>query len=302
LAQDSGDLPGLYLLRACTHVLRLLGEAGATVEELDRSYAAVASGAIFTSQAFREAQAFLLNESLVRIDHGIVRPNLPEYVRLTSEEQGAQQLARWILLERPPLWLVNAVGDGSLSTALIPSEVEDRIEHIFPNLAEREAILLAAAQKHDETLSAAAGALGEEHILSECARWLSGNSRPDLASKVQRLSLISDRLGYDVSAPDLGETLHQLEVKAFSGPELRFFLTRNEFEVGLKFPTWALVFVRVDLRNQAATVAGWLPAGAIRNRLPADRDDAAQWESARIRLSESELLPGLPIQIVASGE
>ncbi len=289
------------MLRACAHVLRLLGESGATRRELEESYSAVASGGIFTSETFREAQAYLLDQDYIRLDQGRIKRNLPEQVSLVAEDQGAEQLARWILLKHPPLWLRNAVSNGTLSTELIPSEVADRLEGIFPSAAEREAILLAAAQQHDDAMSLAAGALGEEHVSSECERWLRETGRPDLAAQVQRVSLVSDRLGYDVSAPDLGGTARQLEVKACSGPGLRFFLTRNEFNVGSKFLTWSLVIVRVDLRTQEATVAGWCSASAIKDLLPTDRDDNAKWEVAMVRLPADALHPGLPIQTATLG-
>lgn len=296
----TASFPSAYILRACVRVIRLIGEVAVTQEQLEKSYLTVASGGTFTSDAFREALAVLTAHGLIQLDGDgrVVRANLPDNVSFADEEQGSKLLAQWILSEHPPLWLRNAILDGGeLSYELMPSEVEDRLRLIFPDVAERESMLLAAATRYNDALLRAAGALGEECVVSECKRWLLSHSRPDLASKVQQVSLISDHLGYDVSSPDLTGTVHQLEVKAYAGPALRFYLTRKEFEVGLQFLTWSLVFVKVDLRSQEGKVVGWCPADSIRDRVPADRDSKVSWESARLRLAETEILRGLPIQI-----
>jgi hypothetical protein len=66
------------------------------------------------------------------------------------------------------------------------------------------------------------GDLAEAHVTKACRAQLSGAGRDDLAALVRRVSLTSDQLGYDVTAPRLDGSTRRLEVKGtrMSGQQL----------------------------------------------------------------------------------
>lgn len=148
----------------------------------------------------------------------------------------------------------------------------------------------------DLLLLSALGAAGEEHVVDACRNQLRELERPDLAEGVQRVSLISDALGYDVTAPKIVGQPRALEVKTQLGAaanSVRFFLTRNEFEVGRRTPTWALVACTATEPTPAAcTVVGWCRADALRPYLPLDHH--GRWTEALVVLPSAVLSEGVP--------
>ncbi len=167
-------------------------------------------------------------------------------------------------------------------------------ESALPLLAE----LLAVAERDDEDenadRTAALGAIGEEAVVAWCTDELQQLARIDLVDHVQRVSLISDRFGFDVSAPSIHADSRMLEVKttfAKSGKTFRFFLTRNEYEVGRRHSSrWALVACRAD--EAGASVIGWCRASELERYLPDDAN--GRWTEALVHLPVSALLPGAP--------
>ena len=75
----------------------------------------------------------------------------------------------------------------------------------------------------------------------------SGLAECTLTWAVRHLSLESDQLGYDVSAPRIGGPSRLIEVKATTVPAetIAVYLSRNEAETGLRYPDWSLVVCSV---------------------------------------------------------
>lgn len=142
------------------------------------------------------------------------------------------------------------------------------------------------------------GSIGEELVTHLAQAELELAGRGDLAGQVQRVSLVDDALGYDVQAPSLDGRLRLMEVKSSTGTSpgaFTFFLSRNEYDVGLRNPTgWAVVACRVgdDRSIDGAEVLGWTLASVLRPYLPEDGN--GRWTEAYVRLPRSVLTPGLP--------
>jgi hypothetical protein len=138
------------------------------------------------------------------------------------------------------------------------------------------------------------GERGEEHVVRQCRDELEAMGRLDLSRQVQRVSLVSDSLGYDVWAPSIGTPARHLEVKTSSGQAVgsfEFYISRNEFEVGRRESTaWALVACQAD--GESVTVGGWCRAAALGAYLPDDQNGF--WTEARVRLPRAVLAAGLP--------
>jgi hypothetical protein len=161
----------------------------------------------------------------------------------------------------------------------------------------REELLLARAQRFDDSVQRLTGEIGEELVVSAAREELLGLGREDLARAVRRVSLTSDALGYDVNAPRLIGRPRLLEVKSTTRIEktFRVYISRNEANIGAKFPDWAMVVCRVaDLEARSGEICGWCPAHTFSGRLPAD-PARGRWEQASIELRAEELHPGLPL-------
>ena len=214
-----------------------------------------------------------------------------------DEPEALEGLLLLLLEKRPPLWLAGAASNGEVHGETIPDAQGQLISEIVPDLARREAILLAAGRRHEDATLSAVGELGEEHVVKECRKELNEAGRPDLGERVSRVSLRSDQLGWDVDAPSLTSTRRKLEVKTTrsQGPTIKFHLSRNEARIGLQDPEWALVFCRVD-RSQIVHVVGWCRMDTVVPLLPSDQHQWGRWEQAVLLIEEADLDPGLPVE------
>lgn len=144
----------------------------------------------------------------------------------------------------------------------------------------------------DQTAQSLLGAQGELAVMRD----LHEKVLPDLRDRIRQVSLISDHFGYDIEAPSRFEErgLMALEVKTSSRPGdyFKFFLSRNEFRVGLETEYWSLVFVQMV--GSEFEVLGHLPHSEIRSRVPKNIDDGFVWESASGTVHKNEIFPGLP--------
>ncbi|WP_432472354.1 DUF3883 domain-containing protein [Amphritea sp. HPY] len=80
----------------------------------------------------------------------------------------------------------------------------------------------------------ATGEAGERLVVEYEKNFLSSNNRDDLARKVNHVALKEDGLGYDIESFELDESPKYIEVKSSkeSMGRSRYYLTRNEYEVG----------------------------------------------------------------------
>lgn len=186
-------------------------------------------------------------------------------------------------------------------------------DHIFPgttltaiaNLDDNTALRILSHLLNDPTVEPAGGevdrraevgAAGEDRVVISCMEELTQLGRPELASAVQRVSLVDDSLGYDVSAPRLSGPPRMLEVKT-SGQAMEmftFYLTRNEYEVGCNHPRrWALVACTLAARQElAAEIVGWCRVSSLEQYLP--QDGNGRWTEAIVRLPLAVLVSGTP--------
>ena len=210
-----------------------------------------------------------------------------------DEAEAARELLRATILDAPPAWLSAATAQGEVRPEFLPAEVERGLADMF-DAQERDAILLAAAAKYDDAALRALGEAGEEAALAACQTFLGERNRADLARLARRVSLVSDALGYDIWTPDLAGQGCRLEVKCYRGRDPSIYITRNEFNAGLKLPRWYLVLCR-SMGASAPEVVGWIKLHPLLGRMPIDVARSGSWQVAKVRIDESELRPGLPL-------
>ena len=286
-------LPSPFLLRCAARVLSIVGGGHHRDAEVRASYRATPSGGLLSSDDLLLAERWLVDQGWLTRDGAILSASARSQALPTDEAEVASELVRATILDSPPTWLGAVATRGEVRPEFLPQKVERVFSSMF-SVQERDAILLAASVKFDEAALRALGDAGEEAVAVACRAFLEEGGRADLAAGVRRVSLISDALGYDISAPDLAGRECRIEVKSYRGRYPSMYITRNEFEVGLTLPRWYLVLCR-STSETAPEVVGWTDLAPLRRRMPVDVDRSARWQVARVRIAESELRLGLPL-------
>jgi hypothetical protein len=283
-------------LRAALWALHVLGPEGETEEIARESWLSLPLAGTVDVPELEAATSALVDAGLIaRVDGRLVADRCLHLVSANPFSQSEELLLAVLLDRNRPLWLTSAAGDGDhLAPELVPSEAAFALSTVIPDPAKREAFLLNRARTIDSQQLHALGSAGEEAVFELCTYELMSLGSPELATLVTRVSLISDELGYDVTAPCLSGGVRRMEVKATRslGSTITVIITRNELETGQADPSWSLVIVRVG--HDASVVLGWTIASALEPLLPVDRDVRGRWQAARLRLTLDLLTPGLP--------
>lgn len=286
-------LPTLHQLRAAARVVMLVDGQKDLHSALLTSYRSVASGGMLSSDQLENAERWLVDVGVLSQDGETVRFSMPLGNLSNGEFAIMRELLSIWILQHPPVWVGSAVFDGEVRPELLPAQIVEILDPLFES-DERDALILASFGKYDAERLKALGDLGEMAVEAACKQFHLDLGNFDFSDRVYRASLVSDSFGYDVVSPNsLGEDCF-LEVKCFSGPEARFFITRNEYEVGRRLGNWFLVVCRAVSR-EAAIVVGWTTALDLEGEMPRDVADVAQWQVVKRVCDTEALVPGLPL-------
>lgn len=273
------------------HLVGVVEDSGSELRVLSRTFEVTATGGEFGIPDLNAAKAWLLNLRLAEEQSG--------YFVLADALTGVESLGD----ETVRLVILREAVDQVLSS---PSTVDvDGVLGEIRKAAAQDPVFAGASLFAEERVDLArrvlVGEIGEEVVLSSVREELTGLNRPDLAANARRVSLESDRFGYDVLAPRLGDFADRLlEVKASTTVTevVRFYLTRNESKVGRTEKAWRLVVCEVtNLDERAGSVVGWCTSGELASNLPTD-NGAGRWEQVQISLRVADLRPGLPPAVV----
>jgi hypothetical protein len=291
----SGVLPTGHQLRAALRAGRLIDDRGTRVSDARASYRLVPYGGIYRSEDLAVGEDVLLAAGLLRKRDATLFPQggLRE-IAAVSDADGCEALLALLLREHPPLWLGAATAGGALVDELIP-DAADRLLSEMMSSEMREALLLRLARRFSEAERLAAGALAEEFVSARCQDELRAAGASDLAAMVRRVSLVTDQLGYDVTAPRLDRSTRRLEVKGARGGAslIVLYLTRNEAKRGLVDRDWSLVACHIA-EDDSVELVGHLGGAQLQAYLPEDPGDETRWQSIRLELASSLFTPGLP--------
>ncbi len=285
-----GGLPSAHLLRAALHVIAQIEDHGSAVRATQSGYHHYSSGALFPPPELQKAEGFLIEVGRLKKEDGYLYAqdgftelaSVPEVVAIEVLLADAWQ--SWGF----PEWL--------FSEPLVPPpDAGEQLEIVLPDPDGREAFLLSMGRRFDDEASRRLGELGEKHVLKAFQAELEDLGCPELAGAVQRVSLVSDQLGYDIAAPRLDGSTRRVEVKASSrvgGGLVHIFLSRSEVEVGLRDADWSLAICSVS-SNETVETLGWCRAGALRPNLP-DDSPGGTWRVVELSINFSALRAGLP--------
>lgn len=281
MVDDAGGraIPSAHLVSCAIDAAALLDGPASRVADARESYWHRAAGGAYTPADLRLGERLLIDLGLVIEHDGHLHPTLELEALLDST--------------------FNDVAAALAMRALeLGAEREDkRLAEVVPDAKRREELLATLGRRFDDSLRKLYGAIGEELVVVRARAELEELGHVELARAVRHVSLETDQAGYDVSAPRVAGRARLLEVKATSAPVgdvIEVHLSRNEAEVGLRFPDWALVVCSVDdTEHRTGDVLGWISAGVLADRFPHD-GERGRWESAAIEIAATELLPGLP--------
>jgi hypothetical protein len=290
--------PTAYQLQAAVLAARVLDAGGNTAASLEISYDQLATGGLYRSQDLQAGHRLLQRAHLVTVDgsHHIPAPALLDLCGLPYDV-AAELLLQELLVEEPPLWLYAAVVDDEVRWENVPEADQEALEQLLEDAARREALLMTLGRTLDAHQLAEQGARGEDYVVERCQQHLNDRHRPDLAAAVNRVSLRSDQLGYDVTSPDTTGHRHRIEVKTTSSSSagrVEFFLSRNEATVGERDPAWSLVAVRRN-RDDSLELIGWCSSVNLMPHLPRDVSPQGRWTSVRLSVATTAFKPGLPL-------
>jgi hypothetical protein len=210
-----------------------------------------------------------------------------------SREVIASRLLGEVLAGRPPAWLMNADDVETLKD--LPEDVRG-IGNVLgvpePTLAETVG---HAWSKVDVAQREQLGLAGEFALAGALS---------SAGVSVDHISLRSDAEGYDLDAR-VGQTRWQLEVKSTSRRgRLLVYLSRHEFETGLRSHNWKLVVAGLDSQSRLRAVAE-VGRSTIAQLVPTDQDTRGRWDAVRLSLRAADVSRGLsflPSIRLADGE
>jgi hypothetical protein len=190
-----------------------------------------------------------------------------------------------------------AATEWPIADASSNPELQAELVLLIPDPERRQQMLLALGRRFDDAHRLLLGEIGEEVVVMALRSELEELGYPELARAVRRVSLESDQLGYDVSAPRVSGPARLLEVKATTRADdesVTVHLTRHEADVGAALGSWALAVCLVtDTAGREGSVLGWCPMSVVDQLLPTD-SNGGFWEQTAIAIRYELLHPGLP--------
>ena len=279
-------LPSVHLARAALHAAAIVGRRGSRIQDASESHWHRPTGGVFSPQDLRRGEQLLLDLGLLVDVAGVLTPSsaLNEIVDGSPADALASLAARALEL--------------TLARSPVPGVADEGLAEFVPDPLRREQLLLALGQRFDNERRLLVGEIGEELVTTTARDELRTMGQDDLARAVRRVSLVSDQLGYDVTAPTVGGGPRLLEVKASAREpwegSIGVFLSRNEHSAGLTLAGWSLVICIVhDVTHRTGRILGWCSAFALEDLLPTDAS-TGRWEQAWLLLPVARLVPGLP--------
>lgn len=137
------------------------------------------------------------------------------------------------------------------------------------------------------------GDMGEQFVLDK----LKDHHPVELHKNIMHVASYDDTLGYDITTPTIfdAEQNALLEVKTsvrkIEG-KFEFYLSKNEFEVGLQHKNWCIV--AVSIIDDLPHIVGHVYSFQFDSRVPKNIDSDVCWTTCKIRLELEAFRPGLP--------
>ena len=281
---DANGAPTSYIIDAALHAATVLDQMGSRRGDATASYWNHAIGGSFSPRYLGVGDRLLVDCGLVIEKDESLFPTKT----LLNLLDGTVDDARAVVL-------IHAL--RRLRQTLPVLAKPSVIDAVVCDPSRREEVLLALGQRFDDQYRKMLGDIGERIVLEQVRSELAELGYDHLARATRQVSLLSDQLGYDISAPRIAGADRLLEVKSITqafSDRIIIFVTRNEINTGLKLRDWFLVVCKIDDVDRAlGDVVGWCIGGDLIDLLPQDAP-LGSWDQARIELPAKRLTPGLP--------
>jgi hypothetical protein len=147
-------------------------------------------------------------------------------------------------------------------------------------------------QKFDDKQLKEIGLQGEKFIVKKYMELLDVKYH----KQIQHVSLISDVVGYDVASISMfnnnKKVLLEIKTSIRPGNNIIFYLSRNEYETGIKKNNWFLVFVQII--DNSEKLLGHLNPFHFKDFIPNEINETVRWQSLKIVLDKKYIKDGLP--------
>jgi hypothetical protein len=290
--ESLGVFPTRHILDAAIEVAAILGGSPKAEAQMRESFRLNSSGGLFGVSDLQSGQRLLVQLGLVRYDGDRFYPLYPlgQLVRDGQLKELGFLILESSLATTAPAWLFGSPKELDI---LCPDNIKRVIDGVL-SPEERESLLLAAAQRVNPLRNVEIGSKAEEFVLEQIQTQLDTCGCQELISKVSRVSLVSDYLGYDLVAPSSDGRTLRIEVKGSAGGLWSgFHLSRGQAQAAQRDPNWFLVFC--DLSRPLTTLIGHLQWAEIAAHVPVDAPDSCgTWQHVHLRFSRSIYREGLP--------
>lgn len=280
--------PTAHMVRAAYRVVCIVGESGAPVVDVSETYWRGRADGLISPRDLERAAHRLVEVDLLYLKDSsyILAPSLAGVPDL-DEDLGLSQL------------IIELMRSTDLSPS--PTIESDTWTSVLGALSLPEGsadeIIASVRDFESDAIRAEVGALGEEIVVDAAREELRDFGAHALARRVRRVSLESDRFGFDVLAPRISGDPRKFEVKSSTqvgDSKFHAFISRNEYEVGIKSPDWFIVACKItSLEDRRGEIIGWCSARALVPAIPTD-SAVSRWQSTSFELSLDALEPGLP--------
>jgi hypothetical protein len=282
-------LPTRHTALAALHVATVIDRRGSQVIDARESYWHHTTGGVFPPIDLQRGERLLVDCGLLLEEDGTLHPSpmLSTLLDGTVDDAVAALCSRAYDCASSP---TDHVGTS-------PNSLDVTLTELIFDPIRREELLLQLSNRWDDSYQRLVGHIAEELVVSALRTELAELGYPDLARAVRRVSLESDQLGYDVSAPRVLGPLRLIEVKGTTRAiesTATFHLSRNEADVGVQYSNWALVVCHVtDVSRREGLIVGWCPGRDLVKFLPEDQP-GGRWEQVKLTLPTEILIDSLP--------
>lgn len=175
----------------------------------------------------------------------------------------------WTQSEMVPAWVMDAYSQGFGD----PENFKEQLLESPETKAKFDAQLLAQIGLNGELsfVEFLSDALSPEHVINH-------------------VSLVDDSLGYDVEviSPTGNKRFFEVKTSTRGDDTFRFFVSRNEFSVGLSLgKAWNLAFIA--LHEGQANLLGKLEMARFENLFPADQSKSIVWQTVKCSVPYQDL-------------
>ncbi|MCD1286059.1 hypothetical protein CV023_09470 [Brevibacterium sp. CCUG 69071] len=199
-------------------------------------------------------------------------------------EQLRIALAISVVVGDAPSWMEDNVIDEAIGDPPIGVLELLRVLGLHDDRAPE--VVRRAYGKVDLETRAAVGAAGESALAELLLK--AG------AEAVEQVSAYDDGAGFDLKVIADGDE-HHLEVKSTKKRRsLKVFLSRNEYEVAIRDPSWKLVTVGLTDELKIADIAT-VRCSVVHQNVPIDTPPVARWASTQLLFSREHLTSGLKL-------